>query len=195
MRRRARSDAPDLPAMTAVSSCTPVRHKTPGEDSIASVNELIVAPVALWRLLTALCLLVLVCGCRSKMFLGIVAAQLQTEVHEPPRGERAHGYEKLAGFSTDVYGWTAEEGSGDSGIVSTAVDLAVFVRAVTGTNSFLNEATRKLLKSQPSTSPTDRPWYPIIHYDFGVTAEREAGKDVPVAVAPWFFGHGGATAG
>src|SRR6266478_1383178 len=61
-----------------------------------------------------------------------------------------------------------QEGSGDSGIVGTASDLAVFVRAVTGTNSFLNEATRKLLKSQPTTSPTDRPWYPIIHYDFGL---------------------------
>jgi hypothetical protein len=69
------------------------------------------------------------------------------------------------------------------------------MRAVTGTNSYLNEATRKLLKSQPSTSPTDKPWYPIIHYDFGVGADRDAHMGAPVTVAPWFFGHGGVTPG
>jgi len=116
------------------------------------------------------------------------------EFHEPPRGERAHGYEKVAGFTLDVSDWTSDA-AGDAGIISTAADLATFVRAVTGTNSFLNQATRKLLKSQPSTSPTDKPWYPVLHYDFGVTAERAGGRDVPVAAAPWFFGHGGATLG
>jgi D-alanyl-D-alanine carboxypeptidase len=116
------------------------------------------------------------------------------EFYEPPRGERTHGYERLACCTLDIYNWRTEN-EGDGGIVSTASDLAVFMRAVTGTNSFLNEATRRLLKSQPSTSPTDKPWYPIIHYDFGVGADRDASKGAPVTAAPWFFGHGGVTPG
>ncbi|MDQ1257818.1 MAG: D-alanyl-D-alanine carboxypeptidase [Candidatus Hydrogenedentes bacterium] len=116
------------------------------------------------------------------------------ESYETPRGERAHGYEWLMGIFTDTYDWTVETG-GDGGIVSTAADLAVFVRAVTGTDGFLSSEVRALLKSQPNTSPTDKPWYPVLHYDFGVTCTRGAGKDVPVSEAPWFFGHGGATPG
>lgn len=117
------------------------------------------------------------------------------EGYESPRGELAHGLEYFAGRTIDTIDWTAERG-GDGGIISTVSDLAVFVRAVAGTGSFLNEATKRLIKSDPPTNDKDRPWYPVLHYDFGMSCARAANsKDVPIETAPWFFGHGGATPG
>ncbi len=116
------------------------------------------------------------------------------ELSEATRGERAHGYERLLGFRQDTYDWTPIVG-GNSGVVSTVSDLAVFVRAVTGTNGFLNEATRELLRSRPNPKSIERPWYPVLGYDFGVNHYRGAKGDVPLAVAPVFFGHAGSVPG
>jgi len=117
------------------------------------------------------------------------------EGYESPHGELAHGLESFAGFTIDTFDWTAERG-GDGGIISTVGDLAAFVRAVAGTGTFLNEATKKLIKSDPPTNDKDRPWYPLLHYDFGMSRTRGTGNpDVPVEIAPLFFGHGGATPG
>ncbi|MCI0746517.1 MAG: beta-lactamase family protein [Verrucomicrobia subdivision 3 bacterium] len=111
------------------------------------------------------------------------------ELSEPARGELAHGYERHFGFWEDATGWTPVVG-GSSGMVSTVTDLATFVRAVAGTNSFLDEPTRKLLKSQIRKGNADQPWYPVSGYDFGVSVNVPAENDVP-----FFFGHAGGTSG
>ena len=116
------------------------------------------------------------------------------ELSEPERGERAHGYETVLGKSEDTFDWTPDT-TGAAGLVSTVSDLAVFVRAATGTESFLNEPTRKLLKSHVRPGNDDDPSFPVLGYDFGITAHRGARKDIPSSVAPWFFGHDGATPG
>jgi D-alanyl-D-alanine carboxypeptidase len=116
------------------------------------------------------------------------------ELSEPPRGELAHGYEKHLGFSEDTTDWTPV-GGGHAGLVSTVADLAVFVRAVTGTNSFLDPPTRALLKSHFRQGNTDRPWFPVSGYDFGINHARGTEQDVPLSVAPVFFGHAGGTSG
>lgn len=116
------------------------------------------------------------------------------ELYEPRRGELAHGYENPFGLlEEDATGWTPSTG-GHGGMVSKAEDLAVFVRAATGTRCFLSEATRALIKNQSRTEG-DRPWYPVFRYDFGIYPHRWVGNDVPVDVAPLYFGHGGATPG
>lgn len=111
------------------------------------------------------------------------------ELSEPARGELAHGYERHFGFWEDATDWTPVVG-GSSGMVSTVSDLAIFIRAVAGTNSFLDEPTRKLLKSQIRKGNADRPWYPVSGYDFGLSVNVPAEKD-----APFFFGHAGGTSG
>ena len=116
------------------------------------------------------------------------------ELNEPPIGELAHGYERLLGFRQDCYDWTPIVG-GNSGLVSTVSDLAVFIRAVKGTNGFLNQATRDLLRSQPNPKSINRSWYPVLGYDFGVNHYRGANDDVSLSVAPIFFGHSGAVPG
>lgn len=128
------------------------------------------------------------------------------EVYEPPRGERAHGYEKPVCWTVDVTDWAPTTG-GHDGMVSTVSDLATFVRAAAGTNSFLNDAARTLLKNRTSRGSSTfatlaqskiegtEPWYPVSRYDFGMYPQRWVDNDVPVAKAPLFFGHGGADAG
>jgi CubicO group peptidase (beta-lactamase class C family) len=80
-------------------------------------------------------------------------------------------------------------------MVSTVSDLATFVRAIAGTNSFLEEPARKLLKSQFRTRNVDRPWYPVSGYDFGLSVGRHADDSVTLSDAPFFFGHAGGTSG
>jgi CubicO group peptidase (beta-lactamase class C family) len=116
------------------------------------------------------------------------------ELSEPPRGELAHGYERLFGFWEDATAWTPVVG-GNAGMVSTVSDLATFVRAVAGTNSFLEAPTRRLLKSQFRNGNADRPWYPVSGYDFGISVTRHAEDSVPLSEAPFFFGHAGGTSG
>jgi D-alanyl-D-alanine carboxypeptidase len=116
------------------------------------------------------------------------------ELSEPERGERSHGYETILGESQDTFDWTPDT-TGAAGLVSTVSDLAVFVRAAAGNGNFLNESTRKVLKSQVRPENDDDPAYPVLGYDFGITAHRGASKDIPSSVAPWFFGHDGATPG
>lgn len=131
---------------------------------------------------------------RERILEPLKLAHTYCELYEPRRGELAHGYENPFGLlEEDVTGWTPSVG-GHGGMVSTAEDLAVFVRAVTGTHSFLNNATRALIKNQSRTEG-DRPWYPVYRYDFGIYPQRWVGNDVPVEAAPLFFGHGGATPG
>ncbi len=113
---------------------------------------------------------------------------------EPPRGERAHGYERAFGIRSDTYDWTPIVG-GNSGLVSTVSDLARFVRAVAGTNNLLGSATRQVLRSEIRPGNTEDPWDPVYGYDFGVTFHRGAPREVPESVAPWFFGHDGAVPG
>jgi D-alanyl-D-alanine carboxypeptidase len=116
------------------------------------------------------------------------------ELNEPARGELAHGYERHFGYWEDVTDWTPVLG-GNSGMVSTVADLAKFVRAVAGTNSFLDEPTRKLLKSQLREGNADRPWYPVSGYDFGISVTRHADDSVSLDDSPFFFGHAGGTSG
>ena len=80
-------------------------------------------------------------------------------------------------------------------MVSTVSDLATFVRAIAGTNSFLDEPTRKLLRSQLRKGNVDRPWYPVSGYDFGLSVARHAEDSVSLSDAPFFFGHAGGTSG
>jgi D-alanyl-D-alanine carboxypeptidase len=116
------------------------------------------------------------------------------ELSEQPRGELAHGYEHLFGFWEDATDWSPVVG-GNSGMVSTVSDLATFVRAIAGTNSFLDEPTRMLLKSQFRTGNVDRPWYPVSGYDFGLSVARHSEEGVSLSDAPFFFGHAGGTSG
>jgi D-alanyl-D-alanine carboxypeptidase len=131
---------------------------------------------------------------RKRILDPLLLTNTYYELSEPARGELAHGYEKYLGFSEDTTDWTPVVG-GNSGLVSTVSDLATFVRAVTGTNSFLDEATRKLLKSQFRKGNTDRPWFPVSGYDFGINHARRVEKDAPLSVAPVFFGHAGGLSG
>jgi D-alanyl-D-alanine carboxypeptidase len=116
------------------------------------------------------------------------------ELSEPARGQLAHGYEHHFGFWEDARDWTPVVG-GSSGMVSTVSDLATFVRAIAGTNSFLDEPTRKLLRSQFRKQNVDRPWYPVSGYDFGLSVARHAEDSVSLSDAPFFFGHAGGTSG
>lgn len=112
------------------------------------------------------------------------------ELSEPPRGERAHGYEWPLGFRDDTYDWTPTTG-GAAGMVSTVSDLARFVRAIAGTNNFLNEATRRIMKGEPSpgVDPAAAVSRFMVRYDFGITPLQSSTN------APWFYGHRGVTAG
>jgi D-alanyl-D-alanine carboxypeptidase len=132
-------------------------------------------------------------GIRERLLVPLNLTNTYYELHEPPRGELARGYERYFGFWEDATGWTPVVG-GNAGLVSTVSDLAAFVRGVAGTNSFLDEATHKLLKSHFRKGNADRPWWPVSGYDFGINHTRGA-DDVPLSVAPVFFGHAGGTSG
>lgn len=112
------------------------------------------------------------------------------ELREPPRGERAHGYEKPLGFWEDTYDWTPVIG-GSAGIVSTVSDLAVFMRALVRTNDFLNQATRTVLRGEPDPKldPMEAASRFMVRYDFAILPLQ------PRADIPWFYGHRGVTAG
>jgi len=116
------------------------------------------------------------------------------EGYEPPRGERAHGYETMLGCRSDTYDWTPITG-GNAGLVSTVSDLAIFVRAIGGTNNLLDSATKELLRSEVRPGNETNSWDPVFGYDFGVTFHRGAPRTVPLSAAPWFFGHDGAVPG
>jgi D-alanyl-D-alanine carboxypeptidase len=112
------------------------------------------------------------------------------ELSEPPRGERVHGYENPFGFWEDTYQWTPVTG-GSAGMVSTMSDLAVFLRAVVGTNSFLDEATRKVLKGEPDPKldPSEAAGRFMVRYDFALLPLQTGSK------APWYYGHRGVSDG
>jgi len=131
---------------------------------------------------------------RNRLISPLNLTNTYYELSERPRGELAHGYEHLFGFWEDATGWTPVVG-GDAGMVSTVSDLATFVRAIAGTNSFLDEPTRKLLRSHFRTNNVDRPWYPVSGYDFGLSVVRRAEDAVSLSDAPFFFGHAGGTSG
>ena len=121
------------------------------------------------------------------------------ELNEPRRGELAHGYEKLLGFRRDVTDWTPLV-AGNSGLVSTVSDLAIAVRAICGTNHFLDGQTRELLRNEvrpESKYAGSRDLaYPVLGYDWGINIARAVDdNETPVSVAPVFFGHGGNVAG
>jgi D-alanyl-D-alanine carboxypeptidase len=120
------------------------------------------------------------------------------ELSEPARGERAHGYERFCGFPMDTYDWTPITG-GNAGLVSTVPELAVAVRAVCGTNGFLDEPTRELLRSEvrPEShyAGSRDVAYPVLGYDWGISWRRAAPNQTPVSVAPVFFGHDGGSYG
>jgi D-alanyl-D-alanine carboxypeptidase len=121
------------------------------------------------------------------------------ELNEPCRGELAHGYEKLLGFRRDVTDWTPLV-AGNSGLVSTVSDLAIVVRAICGTNHFLDGQTRELLRNEvrpESKYAGSRDLaYPVLGYDWGINIARAVDdNETPVSVAPVFFGHGGNVAG
>jgi D-alanyl-D-alanine carboxypeptidase len=127
------------------------------------------------------------------------------ELFEPPCSELAHGYEKLFGFRLDAYDWTPVTG-GNAGLVSTVSDLAILVRAVTGTNRFPDEATRNLLRNEPNPKSFDRPWHPTYQYEFGINSAHRGGVSAEEVErlrqdsnlspsAPVFFGHAGTVAG
>ena len=111
------------------------------------------------------------------------------ELNEGARGELAHGYEHLHGFR-DTRDWTPVTG-GSAGLVSTVSDLAVFIRAVVGTNSFLDEGTRRVLKAEPEPGLhlAEAAGRPVVRYDFGVDPQRAK------TGLPWFYGHRGVSAG
>jgi D-alanyl-D-alanine carboxypeptidase len=131
---------------------------------------------------------------RNRLLSPLNLTNTYYELSEPPRGQLAHGYEHHFGFWEDATDWTPVVG-GTSGLVSTVSDLATFVRAIAGTNSFLDEATRKLLKSQVRKDNVDRPWYPVSGYDFGLSVARHVEDSVSLSEAPFFFGHAGGTSG
>jgi D-alanyl-D-alanine carboxypeptidase len=131
---------------------------------------------------------------RNRILSPLKLTNTYYELSEPARGELAHGYERHFGFWEDATDWTPVVG-GHAGLVSTVSDLATFVRAVAGTRSFLDERTRELLRSQFRKGNTDRPWFPVSGYDFGINHARREENDVPLSVAPVFFGHAGGTSG
>src|SRR5258708_89127 len=95
----------------------------------------------------------------------------------------------------DVNDWTTSI-CGASRMVSTVSELATFVRAICGTNSFLDERMRKLLRSEvrPESkyAGSRDPVYPVLGYDWGISWRRAVdGNETPVSVAPVFFGHEG----
>jgi D-alanyl-D-alanine carboxypeptidase len=136
---------------------------------------------------------------RKQILDPLQLANTYYELNEPARGELARGYEKLFGVRRDVTGWTPIV-SGNAGLVSTASDLAVAVRAICGTNDFLNESTRALLRSEvrPESkyAGSRDPAYPVLGYDWGINWRRSVNdNEIPVSIAPVFFGHDGAEIG
>jgi D-alanyl-D-alanine carboxypeptidase len=111
------------------------------------------------------------------------------EVIESPRVELAHGYERLNGFR-DTYEWTPVIGGG-SGLVSTVSDVAAFLRAVTGTNSVLDEATRRIIRGEGESALDGRGTRrgPVQHYNFGLDSTRAN------PALPLFYGHRGVAPG
>jgi CubicO group peptidase (beta-lactamase class C family) len=117
------------------------------------------------------------------------------ELAEPAHGELVHDYERVFGLKTDVTGWTTSV-SGAAGMVSTAADLATFVRAICGTNGFLDGPTRELLRSEVRSESkyagSRDPAYPVLGYDWGINWTRAVDDNTtPVSLAPVFFGHEG----
>jgi D-alanyl-D-alanine carboxypeptidase len=121
------------------------------------------------------------------------------ELNEPTRGELVRGYEKLLGFRTDVTDWTPLV-AGNSGLVSTVSDLAIAVRAICGTNHFLDGQTRKLLRNEvrPGSkyAGSRDHAYPVLGYDWGINFGRAVDdNETSVSMVPVFFGHGGTVPG
>ena len=117
------------------------------------------------------------------------------ELAEQPRGQLAHGYENLFGKRTDVTKWTVSV-PGVAGMVSTASDLAIAIRAICGTNGFLDAPTRELLRSEvrpkSSYAGSRDSVYPVLGYDWGISYRRAVDDNkIPVSEAPVFFGHEG----
>lgn len=100
------------------------------------------------------------------------------ELTEPERGSVARGYENWWGlWWTDVTDWAPMTGA----MVSTAPELARFIRAVVRNDEFLDPETRSVVWGNRDKGE--------LRYDFGISLSR------PNDNAPWFFGHAGAAAG
>jgi D-alanyl-D-alanine carboxypeptidase len=132
---------------------------------------------------------------RSQLLDPLQITNTYYELAEQPRGQLAHGYENLFGKRTDVTKWTVSV-PGMAGMVSTASDLAIAIRAICGTNGFLDAPTRDLLRSEvrPEShyAGSRDPVYPVLGYDWGMAARRVTDDNtIPVSVAPVFFGHEG----
>lgn len=100
------------------------------------------------------------------------------ELTEHARGSRARGYENWWGWGwTDATDWAPMTGA----MVSSARDLANFVRAVVRSDAFLDEATRQVMWGDREKGH--------LRYDFGISLLRTADD------SPWLFGHFGAGPG
>ncbi len=131
---------------------------------------------------------------RNRILTPLALADSYSELDEAPRPGRAHGYERWLGFTMDVSGWTPAAG-GYGGMVSTASDLAVFIRAAVRGDGFVTGRARDLVAVQPTTASSESNGREALIYNFGMAAERSAGPEVSLSAAPWFFGHSGATPG
>lgn len=107
------------------------------------------------------------------------------ESFEEPRGELAHGYQNLLLGREDTIDWAPVVGGG-AGMVSTVSDLAVFVRAISGSPDFPDPATQKVVRGGGSASDDARKTpNGIWNYDFGIDSTRRSPE------LPRFYGHHG----
>jgi D-alanyl-D-alanine carboxypeptidase len=106
---------------------------------------------------------------------------------------RAHGYERLP-WRVDTTDWSPPI-PGPGGMVSTAEEVGVFVRAVARRdNGFLSQATRKVLRDLPwdQKEPAPASW-PVKGYYCGISSATF--KDYQRSKVVVFFGHDGAYPG
>jgi D-alanyl-D-alanine carboxypeptidase len=103
------------------------------------------------------------------------------ELAEPPRGERAHGYERhFRWWRIDTTDWTPAAG-GHAGLSSTVSDLARFVRALARSDGFLSGSARQELFADWADQTRT--------YFLGVQRVRSGTH------GSWFIGHTGGTPG
>jgi D-alanyl-D-alanine carboxypeptidase len=115
---------------------------------------------------------------RARILTPLGLSSTFCELTEPARGSVARGYENWWGlWSTDVTDWAPMTGA----MVSTAPELATFIRAIVRNDEFLDPETRSVLWGNRDKGE--------LRYDFGISLSR------PNENAPWFFGHTGAAAG
>ena len=93
--------------------------------------------------------------------------------------ERAHGYVRRHGRIIDTYPWYSHYALADSGMYSTAGELALFMKSLFTTDELLSEAMRKKM-----TDVSESGYLPS-RYGLGIFVQRS-----PRGMGHWYANHG-----